>query len=50
MKRLLFIFNPWSGKAHVKDHLLRSQTSLPKQVILSRSIRHSVQEIAMSIC
>lgn len=21
MKRLLFIFNPWSGKAHVKDHL-----------------------------
>ena len=21
MKRLLFIFNPWSGEAHVKDHL-----------------------------
>ena len=21
MKRLLFIFNPWAGKAHVKDHL-----------------------------
>ncbi len=29
-KRLLFIFNPWSGKAHVKDHLFDITDELSK--------------------
>ena len=30
MKRLLFIFNPWSGKAHVKDHLFEITAEFAK--------------------
>lgn len=30
MKRLLFIFNPWSGKAHVKDHLFEIANEFSK--------------------
>ena len=30
MNRLLFIFNPWSGKAHVKDHLFEITNEFSK--------------------
>lgn len=30
MNRLLFIFNPWSGKAHVKEHLFEITDSFAK--------------------
>ena len=44
-KKLLFVFNPCSGKAQIKNQLLDIVDTMVKRIMRLRYIRRSVQEM-----